>query len=174
MIVLEKKEETLKKKVIALMQNKPEQFLNSIFIIPNKSSEFNPVINLKNLNYVEYNRFKMERLFLLNELLETWDYLCKLNLKDTFFQCLFTKTLKKCRVSMETEVVPISLFLFRIDLSTQSVYKTHVSSNCYTNNIKYTVDSLLRRYSDNCEVSKGIDSGKGYILRSQYSSPARG
>lgn len=53
--------------------------------------------------------------------------------------------------------------LFWIGLSTQSVYKTHVSPSCYTNKIKCTADSLLRRYSDNCEVSTGTDSSKGCI-----------
>ena len=64
---------------------------------------------------------------------------------------------------MEMEVELISLPLFRIDSNTQSVYEIHESSNCYTNKIKYTADSVLRRYSANCEVSKGIDCGKGYI-----------
>ena len=64
---------------------------------------------------------------------------------------------------METEAVPISLPLFRIDFSTQSVYETHESFNCYIKKIKYTADSLFRRYSANCETSKGIDYGKGKI-----------
>ena len=86
MIVQEGIEEMLKKKTIAPVQNKPEQFVSSIFIDPKKSSGFRPVINLKNLNfYVEYNHFKMESLFLLNELLGERDYLCKLNLKDAYY-----------------------------------------------------------------------------------------
>ena len=59
---------------------------------------------------------------------------------------------------MESEVVPTSLSLFLIGFSTQSAYETCKSS--YTKKIKSTADSLLRRYSANCEVSKGIDYGK--------------
>ena len=48
-----------------------------------------PEENLNNLNsYVEYNHFKMEGLFLLNELLEEGDDLCKLDLKDVYFSVL--------------------------------------------------------------------------------------
>ena len=45
---------------------------------------------------------------------------------------------------------PISLPLFRIDFSTQSVYEIHKSSNCYTKKIECTADSLPRRYTANC------------------------
>ena len=60
-IVQEEMEEMLKKKAIAPVQNKPDQFVSSIFIVPKKSSGFRPIINLKNLNsYIEFNHFKME------------------------------------------------------------------------------------------------------------------
>ena len=85
MVVHEKLEEMLKK-VIAPVQNEPEQSVSSIFIVPKISSGFRPVINLKNLNsYVECNHFKMEGLLLLNKLLEEGGYLCKLDLKDCYF-----------------------------------------------------------------------------------------
>ena len=137
MIVQEEIEEILKKKMIAPLQNEPEQFVSSISIVPKKSSRFRPAINLKKLNsYVEYNHFKMER---LTSFENEGNYLCKLDLKNTFFQCLFTKTLQVCKISMETEVVPISLPLRRTGFSTQSVYETHESSNCCTKTIKYTL-----------------------------------
>ena len=76
---------------------------------------------------------------------------------------------------METEGVLISLPLFRIGFSTQSVYETHESSDCDTKKIKYTADSLLRRYSANCEVSKWTDYGKRYCVKNvrilSYSGP---
>ena len=83
-------------------------------------------------------------------------------------RCLFSSAAsprlsKVCKVSIETKVAPISLPLFRICFSTQSVYKVHKSFNCYSKNIKYFADSLLRRHSANCEILKGIDYGKGYI-----------
>ena len=83
--------------------------------------------------------------------------------RHLFFSACSSRLSKVCKVLIETEVVPISLPLFRIGFSTQSVNETHESSNCYTKKIKYSADSLLRRYSANCEVSNRIDYGKRYI-----------
>ena len=104
-------EEMLKNKAITLTQNKPEKFVSSNFIIPNKSSGFRPAINLKNLNVQPLSTTisKWKVYFFMNELLEEWDYVCKLNLKDVLFPVSLHKhsKKKKCRVSTETKVVPI-------------------------------------------------------------------
>ena len=71
-ILLEKMEEMLKNKAITLTQNKPEKFVSSNFIIPNKSSGFRPAINLKNLNVQPLSTTisKWKVYFFMNELLE--------------------------------------------------------------------------------------------------------
>ena len=166
-ILLEKIEEMLKNKAITLTQNKPEKFVSSNFIIPNKSSGFRPAINLKNLNVQPLSTTisKWKVYFFMNELLEEWDYICKLNLKDVLFPVSLHKHSKKKNAEFQRKQKLYQFFLplFQIGLSTQSVYKTHVSPSCYTNKIKCTADSLLRRYSNNCEVSTGTDSSKGCI-----------
>ena len=68
--MLKEIEEMAEKEAIVQVQNKVEQFLILIFVVP-KSTGHRRVINLKELNsLVEYNNFKLEKLFLLNELLE--------------------------------------------------------------------------------------------------------
>ena len=68
--MLKEIEEMAEKEAIVQVQNKVEQFLILIFVVP-KSTGHRRVINLKELNFlVEYNNFKLEKLFLLNELLE--------------------------------------------------------------------------------------------------------
>ena len=96
-ILLEKIEEMLKNKAITLTQNKPEKFVSSNFIIPNKSSGFRPAINLKNLNVQPLSTTisKWKVYFFMNELLEEWDYVCKLNLKDVLFPVSLHKHSKK-------------------------------------------------------------------------------
>ena len=74
-----------------------------------------------------------------------------------FFSACLPRLSKLCKISVETEIVPISLPLIRIGFSTQSVYETRESSNCDSKKIRYTTDSLLRQYSTNCEVSKRTD-----------------
>ena len=116
---------------------------------------------MKNLNsYFEYNHFKMKGLFLLNKLHEEGDYFCKLNLKNPYFSVPFLQVFQ----SYEKFQWKQKLYHFlRIGFSTRSIYETHESFNCYTKKIKYTAESLLRRYSPSCKVSKGIDYGKAYI-----------
>jgi len=47
---------------------------------------FRPVINLKGLNQkIQYLHFKMEGLFLLKDVLQSGDLMCKLDLKDAYF-----------------------------------------------------------------------------------------
>ena len=68
--MLKEIEEMAEKEAIVQVQNKVEQFLILIFVVP-KSTGHRRVINLKEPNFlVEYNNFKLEKLFLLNELLE--------------------------------------------------------------------------------------------------------
>ena len=51
-----------------------------------KDAGYRPVVNLKNLNwYIPYKHFKMEGLFLLKEILQKSDYMCKIDLKDAYF-----------------------------------------------------------------------------------------
>jgi len=78
--------EMLQKGAIKEVQSSPEQILSPIFIVPKKDSGFRPVINLKGLNQkIQYLHFKMEGLFLLKDLLQPGDLMCKLDLKDAYF-----------------------------------------------------------------------------------------
>lgn len=92
MIVQDETEKMLKKKKMAPVKNEAEYIVSSIFIVSKKPSRFRPVINLKKLNScVEYNRFKMEGLLPLRELLKEANYICKLDLKDAYFSWLLHK-----------------------------------------------------------------------------------
>ena len=70
-IVNQEIQEMLKKGAIKLVQpNTDNLFLSSIFILPKKDSGHHPVMNLKKLNkHIPYIHFKMQSLFLLNEIL---------------------------------------------------------------------------------------------------------
>ena len=69
-LTVQELEEMVRKEAIVQAQNEPKQFLSPIFVAPKKSAGFLPIINLKKLNScIEYNHFKIEGIFLLNELL---------------------------------------------------------------------------------------------------------
>ena len=71
------------------------RFLSNLFLVEKEDGGNRSVINLKNLNkLIPYEHFKMDGLYCLKFLLEQNDLLCKINLKETYFQFPSTKTLK--------------------------------------------------------------------------------
>ena len=76
----------LEKQEIKLVQPSKDQFLSSLFLVTKKDAGYRPVINLKKLNrYIPYEHFKMEGIFLLKQVLQKNDYMCKIDLKDAYF-----------------------------------------------------------------------------------------
>ena len=60
-------------------------FVSSVFAIPKSSGGYRPIINLKRLNtHIEYERFKMEEMEALRNLIRPRDWLVKLDLKDAY------------------------------------------------------------------------------------------
>ena len=58
-------------------------FVSSVFAIPKSSGGYRPIINLKRLNtHIEYERFKMEGMEALRNLVRPRDWLVKLDLKN--------------------------------------------------------------------------------------------
>ena len=85
-LVNQEVEQMLKKGAIKVAQQDRSLFLSSIFVVLKKESGHHPVINLKNLNhYLPYSHSKMEALFLLKEILQEGEYMCKIDLKDAYF-----------------------------------------------------------------------------------------
>ena len=79
-------EKMLEKQAIKSVQPSKDQFLSTLFLVTKKDGGYRPVVNLKNLNwYIPYEHFKMEGLFLLKEILQKNDYMCKIDLKDAYF-----------------------------------------------------------------------------------------
>ena len=69
-LIVKDVDEMMRKEAIVQVQNNLKQFLYSIFVVPKKSAVFWPTTNLKKLKFcVGYNHFKLERILLLNELL---------------------------------------------------------------------------------------------------------
>ena len=59
--------------------------MSGLFVIPNSSGGYRPIINLKRLNRaVEPRYFKMEGIGVLKELVRGGDHFCKIDLKDAY------------------------------------------------------------------------------------------
>lgn len=65
----------------------PQSYVSQIFLVEKKDGGKRLVINLKGLNcYVKTEHFKMEGLHLLPDLLQSQDWMVKLDLKDAYLQ----------------------------------------------------------------------------------------
>ena len=67
-------------------QHAQNQFLSNLFLVRKKDRGCRLVLNLKTLNqFLPYILFKMESLWTLIYMMKERDYMCKFNLKDTYF-----------------------------------------------------------------------------------------
>ena len=79
--------ELLSKGAIVETQLTPHSFVSQIFLVEKKDGGQRPVINLKGLNqFVRVEHFKMEGLHLLPDLLQSGDWMVKMDLKDAYLQ----------------------------------------------------------------------------------------
>ena len=83
--------ELLSKGAIVETQLTPDSFVSQIFLVEKKGGGQRPVINLKALNqFVRVEHFKMESLHLLPDLLQSGDWMVKMDLKDAYLQVPIT------------------------------------------------------------------------------------
>ena len=77
----------LEKGVIIKVNEKKGQFLSNIFLREKKEKgKFRPIVNLRHLNeHIPYQKFKMESLKDLKNILKMNDFMVKIGLKDAYF-----------------------------------------------------------------------------------------
>ena len=86
-LITEEVQELLAKQAIREAQIFPNSFISQLFLVEKKGGRQRPVINLKALNsFVRSEHFKMEGLHILPDIIQTGDYMIKLDLKDAYLQ----------------------------------------------------------------------------------------
>ena len=76
----------LLKGAITVAQHSKDEFLSNIFLVPKKTGDLRPVINLKPLSeFVHDIHFKMENIESVKQLLRTGDFMATIDLKDAYF-----------------------------------------------------------------------------------------
>ena len=76
----------LTKGAIRKVTSCPYEFISNIFLVPKKTGDLRPVINLKPLNqFVQRIHFKMENIQMAMNLVSPGDYMVSLDLKDAYF-----------------------------------------------------------------------------------------
>jgi len=76
----------LQKGAITQVARKNEEFISNIFLVPKKTGDMRPVINLKPLNqFVQKIHFKMENIQMALNFISQGDYMISIDLKDAYF-----------------------------------------------------------------------------------------
>ena len=79
-------EELVRKEAIIAAPIEQRGFTSQMFLVPKPDGSWRPVINLKSLNsYVVTRHFKMESIRTAKGLMQSGDWLVKLDLKDAYF-----------------------------------------------------------------------------------------
>ena len=86
----------LEKRAIVKAQHYPGEFIFNLFLIPRKTGDLRPVINLKSLNkFVVKRHFKMETISVARELINSNDYLASVDLSDAYFSIPIQESYRK-------------------------------------------------------------------------------
>ena len=73
------------------------EFISTIFLVPMKTGDFRPVINLKPLNqFVEKIHFKMENIRMALNCISPGDFMVSIDLKDAYFSVPIFQPHRKC------------------------------------------------------------------------------
>lgn len=95
-LVEEEIKELLRKGAISQVNTEIGQFISTIFLTEKRNGKQRPIINLKNLNFfIVYEKFKMENLKELKDLLKEGDLMMKLDMKDAYFNLLLHQNYRK-------------------------------------------------------------------------------
>ena len=63
-----------------------DEFISTVFLVPKKTGDFRPVINLKPLNQlVEKIHFKMDNIHMVLNCISPRDFMVSIGLKDDYF-----------------------------------------------------------------------------------------
>ena len=123
-LVKEELKEMLLKGAIQPVSPFKNQYLSNLFLVSKRDGN-RPIINLKHLNNsIPYQRFKMEGLNFLQNMLQKKNYICKLNQKRRLFLVFSKKRNKEiCTVSLGSDTLRVPLSLFWSKSSYSNIYQ---------------------------------------------------
>ena len=86
----------LEKGAIVKAQHCQGEFISNLFLVPKKTGDLRPVINLKPLNkFVVKRHFKVETINVARELINNNDYLASVDLSDAYFSIPIHESYRK-------------------------------------------------------------------------------
>ena len=124
-----------------------EGFYSIFFLVPIKTGDLRPVINLKLLsNFLHRKHFKMDSLNGVLNLVQKGDWVISLDLKDAYFHVPFHKTHKKfLRFCVNNQCYQFRVLCFRANVSSPDFHKSVHSGSCTLESSKHPSSCLPRR-----------------------------
>ncbi|VDI03539.1 Hypothetical predicted protein [Mytilus galloprovincialis] len=149
-IILAEVEDLIEKNAIEIVPQAEihQGFYSTLFLVPKKTGDLRPVINLKPLNqYLRKQHFKMDTLTKVLNLVKPQDWALSLDLKDAYLHIPVHKNTQKISTFLHTrQMLPICSSVFRSFSSTSSVHKnSYCSSSSSSENPKHTPSNLFGR-----------------------------
>jgi len=104
----------LEKGAIKRVSPNQDQFISNLFLRPKKDGTYRPVINLRELNsYIPYQKFKIETLKDVKDIIREGDYIIKIDLKDAYFSVpLHPESKKVARFLWEGDLYEFQCLMF--------------------------------------------------------------
>ena len=81
-----------------------DEFISTVFLVPKKTRDFRPVINLKPL-FVEKIHFKMESIRMTLNCISPGDFMVSIDLKDAYFSVPIFQPHRKYLFSLELQTL---------------------------------------------------------------------
>ena len=95
-MITDEVDKLLKKGAIVEVESCANEFISNIFLVPKKTGDKRPVINLRYLNkFVSYFHFKMETIETVKSLIQEGDFLTSIDLTDAYFSVLIAPHFRK-------------------------------------------------------------------------------
>ena len=152
----------------AVIETPPAQegFVSQIFLVEKKEGGQRPVINLKALNtFVKHEHFKMEGLHFLPDLIQSEDWMIKLDLKDAYLQVPIHTEHQPPSIPMGRQELPISMSPIRTDICPTGFLQNNETCGGSTSTHGDSSSHLPRRYPSNASSNGATDTADASYLR---------
>ncbi|VDI61342.1 Hypothetical predicted protein [Mytilus galloprovincialis] len=137
-------------------------FYSTFFLVPKKTGDMRPVINLKPLNrYLRKQHFKMDSLSTVLNVVKQGDWAISLDLKDAYMHIpVFSKTQTVSEVLCKKQPL-LTIFSSTVwsNISSSSFYQSSIGSSCTFTSTRHQTSSIPGRLVSSKSIISHVSPG---------------